>query len=528
MLEFAFADSKGDSNTDVSLVVAGAIAKLHSANLVSQPQQSFLDTHRLIQDFCRSEHDASTRALKHVIAGLLRTSDGYDRDRHETWNAVDLVKPHARATAERKESESEAMGDSGGAVLFARIADHALRSQFAADEARTLCDQALSYTPNSAAALLTMSRIDEAASHFQAALARIIEAAEACGNGDDAGDTLLLAHIKIARSGVLTSLGRYDDALKDANEATDQLKFDADIKAGAALRGVGRYDESLARIRDALAATDENTLRRAEATEEEATTLKVKGKYDDAMAAAEMTLQTKRAVLKDDNHPAIATVKLLMGEICERQGKYAESLQELDEAMEMLGKSGVEDGSVAASVLSWKGWTLKMMRRYNEARPVLDKALAIGETIFGRNSPSVGTTLNHIGVLLMDQGKHDEALVNYEEALRITKAALGDNHPNVGAIVGNIAIIFKKQGKYGEALVKYEECMRIFIAAYGNDHPHVARTQRNMGNLQCERINFAEARRLYQASYDMNMRLLGPDHPDTKESKRGIARIRNK
>ena len=95
--------------------------------------------------------------------------------------------------------------------------------------------------------------------------------------GDDVDDdALLLAHIKIARSGVLTSLGRYDDALKDANDAADQLKFEADIKAGAALRGAGRYDESLARIRDALAATDENTLRRAEATEEEATTLKCK------------------------------------------------------------------------------------------------------------------------------------------------------------------------------------------------------------------------------------------------------------
>ena len=67
MLEFAYADSKGDPNANVSLEVTTAIATLHSANLVSQPQQSFLDTHRLIQDFCRNELDASTRALKHVI-----------------------------------------------------------------------------------------------------------------------------------------------------------------------------------------------------------------------------------------------------------------------------------------------------------------------------------------------------------------------------------------------------------------------------------------------------------------------------
>ena len=76
---------------------------------------------------------------------------------------------------------------------------------------------------------------------------------------------------------------------------------------------------------------------------------------------------------------------------------------------------------------------------YQEAEPLLQRALDIREKALGPEHPDVADSLNNLAVLYHDQGKYGEAEPLYQRALAIDEKALRPRAPDVAISLNNLA-----------------------------------------------------------------------------------------
>ncbi len=90
------------------------------------------------------------------------------------------------------------------------------------------------------------------------------------------------------------------------------------------------------------------------------------------------------------------------------------------------------------------GYLLYAMGQLAEARPYLERALAIREEVLGPQHPDTANSLNNLGYLLDSMGQLVEARPYYERALAICEQILGSDHPNTQIVRKNLARLDEK------------------------------------------------------------------------------------
>jgi tetratricopeptide (TPR) repeat protein len=137
----------------------------------------------------------------------------------------------------------------------------------------------------------------------------------------------------------------------------------------------------------------------------------------------------------------------------------------------------------AAALLNNAGVYLRVRGQYQEAEPLLQEALAIGEKQYGINHPDTAYLLNNLANLYWNRGKYDEAEALYQRALAIREKALGPEHPKTAHTLHNLASLYSKQGKYDEAEALYQRALAIREKGLGPEHPDTVRVKENYSNL---------------------------------------------
>jgi tetratricopeptide (TPR) repeat protein len=101
----------------------------------------------------------------------------------------------------------------------------------------------------------------------------------------------------------------------------------------------------------------------------------------------------------------------------------------------------------ASWLLDRAGTYLEMHARFNEARALLERALAIAEAAHGPDHPTVAVRLNDLALILRDLGRPQDARPLLERALAITEAAYGPDHPDVVIRLSNLARVLRDLGQ---------------------------------------------------------------------------------
>ncbi len=152
----------------------------------------------------------------------------------------------------------------------------------------------------------------------------------------------------------------------------------------------------------------------------------------------------------------------------------------------------------ASRLFNEAGFYLYERARYDEAKPLYQRALGIREKALGPEHPDVATSLNNLAALYRAQGKYAEAEPLYQRALGIREKALGPEHPDVATSLNNLAELYRAQGKYAEAEPLYQRALRIREKALGPEHPTVATSLNNLAELYRAQRKYAKAEPLYQ------------------------------
>jgi tetratricopeptide (TPR) repeat protein len=82
--------------------------------------------------------------------------------------------------------------------------------------------------------------------------------------------------------------------------------------------------------------------------------------------------------------------------------------------------------------------------KYDEAKPIYERALRIYEMVFGPNHPHYAQTLNSLAGLAQEQGRYDEAKQLYERTIEIKEKLLGPMHPEL-ALTFNGTLHYKSK-----------------------------------------------------------------------------------
>jgi tetratricopeptide (TPR) repeat protein len=98
----------------------------------------------------------------------------------------------------------------------------------------------------------------------------------------------------------------------------------------------------------------------------------------------------------------------------------------------------------AAALLNTAGFYLRARGQYQEAEPLRQEALAIGEKLHGVNHPNTVYLLNNLANLYWDRGKYDEAEPLYQRALAIREKVLGPEHPDTVRVKKNYSNLLQQ------------------------------------------------------------------------------------
>ena len=121
--------------------------------------------------------------------------------------------------------------------------------------------------------------------------------------------------------------------------------------------------------------------------------------------------------------------------------------------------------------------------KYEQAEPLFQRALTIGEKALGPEHPDVATGLNNLAALYHTQGKYEQAEPLLQRSLTILEKALGPEHPDVAISLNNLAALYRAQGKYEQAEPLYQRALTISEKALGPEHPDVAKSLDNYADL---------------------------------------------
>ena len=236
----------------------------------------------------------------------------------------------------------------------------------------------------------------------------------------------------------------------------------------------------------------------------------------DALA---LPLVSERASLPAGSELSCAT--LLNGLARFRQG----ALAAFDQARLLLERSlairesviGVEHLDTATSLnnlalLLWaQGENAKAQQRF-------EQALQIREKLLGTDDPITALTLNNLGVLVQLQGDLDAARPFKERALAIRENKLGPEHPRTATSLHSLALLLREQGDLAKAQELCERALAICEKAADPDNPNTATVLIGLSLLHQEQGDRAGAWPFCERALAIREKLLGPEHPDTATS----------
>jgi tetratricopeptide (TPR) repeat protein len=167
-----------------------------------------------------------------------------------------------------------------------------------------------------------------------------------------------------------------------------------------------------------------------------------------------------------------------------------------------------------ASLLNNVGRYLRVRADFAQAKTIYERAMTIGEIIYGSNHSEVAVYINNLGLILQELGDLQGAQANFQRALEIDEATYGPNHPNVSIYVNNLGDVLRELGDLQGAQANFQRALEIDEATYGPNHPKVAIRLSNLGGVLRELGDLQGAQANLQRALEIDEATYGPNHPD--------------
>jgi tetratricopeptide (TPR) repeat protein len=183
------------------------------------------------------------------------------------------------------------------------------------------------------------------------------------------------------------------------------------------------------------------------------------GDLNAAMLAHEKMLAVAES-LKGRADPSLWAEELMLATTQTRGLAYAKAVPHFEHGLALREGSVGPDHSDIALILSNLGICYSHLHD-KRARPTFDRALALREKLFGKNSPLLVPTLDNFAALLKQEGDLAGALALLERAKKMAALLPGKEHPAYHTVASDHAAVLVSLGRLTEAHAAFDELLVI-------------------------------------------------------------------
>ena len=252
----------------------------------------------------------------------------------------------------------------------------------------------------------------------------------------------------------------------------------------------------------------------------------------------------------------------------EARGSTVTAREMLDKGAARVDRDLAKEPAIQARLMDTLGTVYMGLGLFNQARPLIDRAVATRRSLPGIDPLDLSDSLSHQGDLLGLQAEYDAGEKAYREAIRVDLMRPNDHQSQVelanslyglGWVLGqaghspeaeqNLRAALKvQQSLYGASDPTIARTLKVLAAAVadggdlksaiplmqravamqrdlrGNDpHPDLAEVLNDMGMLLWRSGDLDGAEKFYRESLAMNRRLLGEKHPEIANGLENVA-----
>jgi CHAT domain-containing protein len=248
----------------------------------------------------------------------------------------------------------------------------------------------------------------------------------------------------------------------------------------------------------------------------EINSLRQQGQQNEAIS-----LVQKAIANQSYNTPTKAFLENQLGELYLEQANYQEAETAFKQAQTRLGSN--LNNELGANIFNNLGLVYYEQGQYNQAETYLQKALNTLETIKGKDSLAVSSTLNYLGDVYRAQANYPQAESYYQRNLKILKNNLGAEHPFVSIILNDLGSLYSQQEQYDKAEPLFQEALTI--AENSKENPLIASSLNNLAALYSEQKRYPEAEPLLKRALSLLETSYGPNNANVASSLNNLATL---
>jgi len=164
-----------------------------------------------------------------------------------------------------------------------------------------------------------------------------------------------------------------------------------------------------------------------------------------------------------------------------------------------------------------RGMTLRGQSRWDDAEPMLRKAIQLDEQYFSK-SGSILESMGHTGRTLYEHSKEMEAEATLRRELALRREKAGIENAQTLSTMYNLVTCLSRQGKLREAEQIHKEMHVLNEKVLGRTHEDALHQRTDYAIILSRLDKNEEAVRLEQETLALKNQVLGPQHADTLRS----------
>ena len=236
------------------------------------------------------------------------------------------------------------------------------------------------------------------------------------------------------------------------------------------------------------------------------------------------------AILRVNLQPKSQEVGLILAAIAESQqaqGQGAEAIASFRQALDIFEVDPGPETAVTATCLNKLSLLLLYRDAFQEAEPLMQRALKIREKLYGgQPHPDLAASLGNLGLLYFRLGAYEEAEEPLRRALEILNGlAAKDTAYLLGAsnVRRTLASLYASQGKFNEAEGLLQRVMDDIRKKFGKDSIKVAEAMVTLGGVDLDGKQFKEAEGWFTQALEIQSRKLPAGHYEILRTRNSLA-----
>ena len=205
----------------------------------------------------------------------------------------------------------------------------------------------------------------------------------------------------------------------------------------------------------------------------------------------------------------------------EARGNTVTAREMLDKGAARVDRELAEQPAIQATLMDTLGTVYTGLGLYDQARPLLDRAVTTRRSRTPDDPLLLSDSLSHLGELMRLQAQFDASEQVYREAIQVASSRPKDpeSRAQLATSIYGFGVLLARQGRYEEAQKNLRDALARQQAIYGPVHPEVARTLKDLAQAVVDGGDPNAALPLMQSAVAMQRQLRGNEpHPDLAEA----------